>query len=327
MIPPVLEEHTPTINPPRTPVHIQNVADEINLLEYAYAVLKKKWLLIGLLIIGGIMGYVLALVQGPEYTAEAVITPRESDAPKMPNMGALGMLGGFVATQLNMSGNASLDKIDLVLGSRNFTAELIEHKNLLPLLLPEQWDSASKSWKAGFVPPDYPKVAGLLSTKLLKKEINNKNNTMTLRITSGDSLVSHAVLSAYLEYLDAFIRSSVQQDAKENRDYLEEQLISVIDPLLRAKIQELIASEVEKMMVVSKEAFIVIDPVFTTKDFKKKKLLPIILGIGLSFCGMIILIFAYAFSTAPKTSDDSVLLLQVRRELLRLPFQRLRKSR
>lgn len=297
----------------------KNNPDELNLLEYAYVMVKHKWLIIGFTILGFILGYVTALIKGPEYVAEAVIAPREVESQKSPNLSGLGMFGGMVASQLNLGGNASLDKIEIILSSRKFNAELIENKNLLPLMYIDKWDTAAKKWEDDFVPPELLKTGDYLRKEFFKKEIN-KNNTMNIRVTSKDSLASYKMLKGCLEYLDLYIRSSVQEEAKENRNYLEGQLVNVTDPLLRAKIQELIASEVEKMMVVSKEAFKIVDPEYTSKNFKKKKLYSILFSFVFLFFLTIIIVFKHVLTSTSISDDDSFYLGKFRKELFKLPF-------
>ncbi len=299
----------------------QSDPDEINLLEYFYALVKNKWLIIGLTILGFVGGYITAKIIGPKYIANAIIAPRESESVRTPDMSGLGMFGGMVMSQLKVGGNASLDKIDMILDSRSFNAELVEKKELSPLVYPEFWDSVNNKWNSDFEVPRFVSVGGYIKGEFLDKEIN-KNGTMTISIENEDSLFSYKVLSAYLEYLDTFIREDVQRDAKENRDYLENQLIGVIDPLLRTKIQELIAKEVEKMMVVSKEAFKIIDPVFTYKSFKEKKLFPLVFAFGLFFLTVLFIVFKHAFVSGDKTEGDKVLMEDIKREIVKLPFRR-----
>lgn len=303
-----------------TSVKPQSDPDEINLLEYFYVLVKNKWLIIGLTILGFIGGYIAAKIIGPKYIANAIIAPRESESVRTPDMSGLGMFGGMVMSQLKVGGNASLDKIDMILDSRSFNAELVEKKELLPLVYPEFWDSVNNKWNSDFEIPRFISVGGYIKGEFLDKEIN-KNGTMTISIENEDSLFSYKVLTAYLEYLDTFIREDVQRDAKENRDYLENQLIGVIDPLLRTKIQELIAKEVEKMMVVSKEAFKVIDPVFTYKSFKEKKLFPLVFAFGLFFLAVLFIVFKHAFVSGDKTEGDKILIDDIRREIVKLPFR------
>lgn len=122
--------------PTQTP---QSNPDEINLLEYIYALVKHKWLIIGLMFLGLAAGYIAALIKGPTWVAEAIIAPREAESQKSPSFAGLGALGGIVASQINLGGNASLEKIDLILDSREFGAKLIDHYSLLPTIYKYQW--------------------------------------------------------------------------------------------------------------------------------------------------------------------------------------------
>ncbi len=290
--------------------------DEINLLEYFYVIIKNKWLIIGLTILGYIAGHIAANRKGPVFIADAIIAPKETESVQAPNISGLGMFGGAVANQLNIGGNASLDKIELLLGSRSFNAKFVEKMELIPVLYFEFWDTLSNNWIEGFKPPKYLSAGGYAKS-FLKYEIED-NGTMKLKIEHKDSLTSNKLLFAYIKFLDFYIKENVQKDAKENRDYLENQLISVTDPLLRAKFQELIAKEVEKMMVVSKEAFRIIDNVFVSKSFKEKKLYPLAFAFGLFFGIVLILIVIHALFSAKNTKEDKKLIENIKKEIFRI---------
>ncbi len=297
--------------------------DEINLLEYIYALVKNKWLIFGFTILGLIGGYIIALVKGPTWVAETVIAPKETESQKTSSFAGLGALGGFVASQLNLAGNASLEKIDIILDSREFGAKLIERYGLLPSIYKHQWpkeykkywDSTNNNWKADFIQPKPLETGDFIKSKYLKKTLN-KNNTMTIYIKTSDSLFSLELGKQYIEYLNEFIKSSVQKEARENVSYLERQLLAISDPLLREKIQGLIANEIEKEMVVSKEAFKIVDPVFLSKQFKEKKLYPLVLGFGLFFLATMLVVFGHAFTSAPQTAEDQELIRKIKKEIM-----------
>ena len=185
----------------------QSDPDEINLLEYFYVLVKNKWLIIVLTILGLVGGYVTALILGPKYVSDAVIAPRESESIKTPDVSGLGMFGGMVMSQLKIGGNASLDKIELILDSRSFNAELVEKKELLPLAYPEFWDSANNKWVGGFEVPKFVSVGGYIKGEFLDKEIN-KNGTMTISIENEDSLFSYK-LQVYRSYTMLFVRKVI----------------------------------------------------------------------------------------------------------------------
>ncbi|MGB7567062.1 MAG: Wzz/FepE/Etk N-terminal domain-containing protein [Chitinivibrionales bacterium] len=297
--------------------------DEINLLEYAYVLVKNKWWIIGLTVFGLVLGYGAALIKGPTWVAEVLIAPHETESQKTPNLAGLGALGGLVASQLSFGGNASLDKIDLILDSREFGAKLIERYSLLPAIYKYQWpkdyqkswDFSQNTWKADFIQPKPLDMGDFIKSKFLKKT-TNKTNTMTLQIKSRDSTFSINLANNYIEYLNDYIKSNVQSDARENVSYLEKQLIAISDPLLREKIQGLIANEIEKEMVVSKEAFKVVDPVYLAKTFKEKRLYPLVFSFGLFFMTCLVLVFVQAFSSSDKTDEDRRLIEKIKKEML-----------
>jgi uncharacterized protein involved in exopolysaccharide biosynthesis len=297
--------------------------DEINLLEYIYVLVKNKWWIIGATVIGLIAGYGLALKKGPRFISEAVIAAKESESQKTPNLSSFGAFSGLVASQLNISANPGLDKIDLILGSRKFNAELIEKYDLLPMIYKEAmpkvypmlYDTVKHEWKSDFKKPVMLGMGGMIKGMFLKKEI--KTGLMTIKIESKDSTFSDTLLSKYLQYLNSYIQDNVQSDAKENVAYLEKQLVTIADPLLREKIQGLIANELEKAMLVSKEAFRIVDPPFKYSQFKQKKLFPMVFGAGLFFMTTMLVVFGHAFASGQKTDEDRELIKKIRKSLLR----------
>jgi hypothetical protein len=301
--------------------------DEINLLEYIYALVKHKRLIVGATVLGLVLGYVAALIKGPTWVAEAVIAPKEAESQKTPSFAGLGALGGLVASQLNFAGNASLDKIDQILDSRKFGARLIENYSLLPIIYKYQWpkvyrkywDAPQNAWKPEFVQPKPLDMGSFIKAKYLKKTKDIKTNTLLLKIQSKDSTFTVNLATMYVGYLNDYIKTNVQNEAKGNVGYLDSQLVSIVDPLLREKIQGLIADEIEKEMVVSKEAFKIVDPVYLSKTFKEKKLFPLVFGFGLFFMGCLFVVFLQAIASSDKTEEDKDLIEKIRKELTLLP--------
>jgi LPS O-antigen subunit length determinant protein (WzzB/FepE family) len=303
----------------------QDDSDEINLLEYIYVLVKNKWWIIGATVLGLVLGYVAAIKKGPTWISEAVISSKESDNQKTPNLSGLGAFGGMVASQLNIAGSPGLDKIDLILDSRKFNAEVIEKYNLLPLIYKVSWpktykvffDTVKNEWASDFVKPNLLRVGGHVKKEYLKKE-TSKNNTMTIQFESSDSLFSDSLLGLYLIYLNDYIKKSVQTDANENVKYLETQLITASDPLLREKLQGMIANEMEKTMLVSKEAFKIVDPKLTVKRFKEKRLFPLVLGFGFFFLIILAFFVYHAFKIRQKSKEDQVLIEKIKKEIKRI---------
>ena len=240
----------------------------------------------------------------------------------------LGALGGLVANQLNLDvGSASLNMMDMILDSRDFGAKLIEKDSLLPLIYKYQWpekynkywDPSRNTWKPKFFKPNPLAMGGFLRTKYLKKTKDTKKNVIILSIQSKDSTFTNNLATLYMEYLNEYIRTKVQTEAKENVAYLDSELISIADPLLRTKILGLLASEIEKQMVVSREAFKVADPLYMHRTFKEKKLFPFVFGFGLFFLSCLFVVFINAFNSSDKTEEDKDFIEKIRKELTLLP--------
>ncbi len=301
--------------------------DEINVLEYCYVLVKKKWLIILITIVGMVLGYVVALVKGPVFVAEVIIAPKEIESPRTPNISGLGPLGGLVASQLNMTGNASLDKIDLIVGSREFNATFIEKYGLLPAIYKYKWprqyhkffDTAQQTWKPDFIQPKSLEIGDMAQARFIKKNIDKNNTFMTISIVSKDSAFTCTWANRYITHLNNYIKSDIQEDAKENVDYLKKRLDSTDDPLLREKIQSLIANEIEKQMMVSKKAFKIVDPMYISKQFNEKRLFPLAFGFGSFFLSSLFIIFAHAFLFLEKSEEDRRLIDNLKYEVFRLP--------
>ena len=72
------------------------------------------------------------------------------------------------------------------------------------------------------------------------------------------------------------------------------------------------------MMVVSKEAFQVIDDVFVYKSFKEKKLFPLVFAFGLFFLSVLFVVFRYALFSAEKNEEDKNLIEKIKKEFFRI---------
>jgi hypothetical protein len=302
----------------------QRNPDEINLLEYLYVLVKHKRLIAGLTFAGLVLGFIVALIKGPTWVAEAVIAPKERESQKSTSLADLGALGGIVASQLSLDvGSASLNMMDMILDGRDFGAKLIEKYSLLPIIYKYQWqdkykkywDQSQNTWKNGFIQPKPLAMGGFIKTKYLKKIKDNKKNIIILSIRSKDSAFTSTLATTYVEYLSEYIKTKVQTEAKENVAYLDTQLVRIVDPLLRTKILGLLANEIEREMVVSREAFKLMDPVYQYKSFKEKKLFPLTFGFGLFFMSCLIVVFMQAFTSSDKTEEDRVLIAKIKKEM------------
>jgi hypothetical protein len=297
--------------------------NEFNALKYLYVIVKNKWWIIAMMLVGLIGGYAVALVKGGTFVAEVIIAPKEVE--KMTSLPQLGALGGLVASQLNMTGNASLDKINLILNSREFNAKFVETFDLMPEIYKQKWhklyhkywDTAQQKWKPQFVQPNPLEIGAIVKGSFVKKVIND--NTMTITIQSKDSAFTYHFAEKYIQYLNDYIKSNIQNDTKENIAYLKKIDSTTMDPLLREKILMLITNEIEKQMLVSKEAFKIVDPLYLSLMFKEKITYPLMAILGLFSLTYIFITFFPALVSSKKSEEDKQLIKKLKYEFFRDP--------
>ena len=127
--------------------------DEINLLDLFMVLVRRKWLIIGQVFLTGVAAVSISLQMRNVYRSEATIAPRqiEQSGSKVLS-GALGGLGGMVASEFGLGGGGEVDKIEVLLKSRRLVQLVVEKHNLMPLLFEDQWDQQKKAWKENPAP-------------------------------------------------------------------------------------------------------------------------------------------------------------------------------
>ena len=321
-------EHPPsisrqTLSPGQPSAESPQDPDEVNLLEYVLVLVKHKKLIIVLTFLGIVFGFIAALIKGPTWVAETVVSPKEKESFQSTSLAELGALGGLVASQFNVEGNASMNIMETILDSRDFGAQLIKRYSLLPIIFKHQWpkiykkywDFSRNAWKPSFVQPSLLAMGDIIKGKYIIKTKDGKKNVLTIKIQSTDSSFTADLSTKYVEYLNEYIKAKVQTEARDNVAYLDSQLVNVADPLLRGKILGLIANELEKEMVVSREAFKIIDPVYLYKRFNEKKTFPLVFGLGMFLITSFITVFIYSFASLGKFKRSAPFIEQIKQEL------------
>jgi len=300
--------------------------DGINLLDL-WRVIWKRRKLIGVLVIAVVFVTVGAsLFMNNIYQSKAVIIP--ITAKDSGGGGALSTLasqfGGV--SGISLPGSSSSTEIVSLLNSNILREKVVERYRLMPVLFYEQWDSRKKEWKhdqgislnplrwvlnlVKAVGPSDQKAARRKEEEGIPQmwdalrllngivQVNNstKDNTIILTVDNEDPELSAKMVGYFLETLTEHMSSEAKRVALTNRNYLEEQLQKTADPLIRQKIYNLIAQQLETaMMAEVKEnfAFKIIDPPkVPDRKIKPKRALMVVLSFSLAlFMGVFIAFF------------------------------------
>ncbi|WP_367361198.1 Wzz/FepE/Etk N-terminal domain-containing protein [Syntrophus sp. (in: bacteria)] len=269
------------------------------------------------------------------YQARAVIIPiTAKDSGGGGALSALASQFGGVAG-VSLPGSSSSSEIISLLNSNILREKVVDRHRLMPVLFYERWDSRKGQWKrdegislnplkwlmslvkaAGTSDPKgaggteeegVPKMWDAL--RLLKEivQVNSsaKDNTIVLTVENRDPELAAKLATYFLDTLTEHMSSEAKRVALINRNYLEQQLQATADPLIRQKIYNLIAQQLETaMMAEVKEnfAFKVIDPPkIPDRKVKPKRALMAVLSLAAAlFMGVFIAFFLEYLKRAQK---------------------------
>jgi uncharacterized protein involved in exopolysaccharide biosynthesis len=244
----------------------------------------RRWIS-GCVLVATVLGVVYALLAPPVYSSYATLGLKDRDQGD----GTTRLLSQFSA----MGGggamaNNTLNKMEVILGSYELAEDVVQaHPDLIPQLFPKRWDSERKAWK-----PKYAKRPPTLdqATRVLRGYLEVTNNVrkgfITMEVRARSASLAKRVADAYLLALRDKIRIDVMQSADADRRYLEAQLNNTLDPILQEKIQGMIAFQIEKSMLVSSQAFEVLErPIYPRKKIgpQRKKIVLTAFMVGLLF--------------------------------------------
>ena len=283
--------------------------DEINLLDLFMVLVRRKRLIIGLVFLAGVAAVISSLLMANVYRSETTIAPRQIEqSGSMALSGALGGLGGLVASEFGLGGGGEVDKIEVLLKSRQLVQLVVEKHNLMPLLFEKKWDAQKKGWKESPA-PTIQDAYKLIKDGLLKVTRDRKTDVITVSIEHKNPEFARSVVDYYLTELSEGLRAKVLKDAQENMRFLTEQLDRTTDPLLREKIYNMLAKEIEKDTFARAQTyygFYVLDPPIAPDLNKKagpKRSLIGILSVMVAFFVAVFLAFFLEYLGRLKTEE------------------------
>jgi uncharacterized protein involved in exopolysaccharide biosynthesis len=298
--------------------------DEINLVDYWRVLLKHKKLIGRIVLVVVVATAVLSLFMTNIFQAKALITPVGSKDTGGGTLSVLAQqLGGLPGlTALPMPGTASLAELVNLLNSNIVRTKMIEKNNLLPVLFHEQWDPEKKEWKKGLslnpmvllrkvisvvTPPDTnarkkeggaPDIQDGLRAlgDVVTVRQNIKENTVTITVDYPDPETAAGMAAQLLDALNDHMTGESKRVAKLNKEYLEDQIAKNSDFIIKQKIYNLVAQQIETIMMAEvKEnfAFKILDPpIVPDKKIKPNRMQMVILSFLVSlFVGIFVAFF------------------------------------
>jgi uncharacterized protein involved in exopolysaccharide biosynthesis len=294
----------PTAGPPA----LTDDEDEINLLDLFLVLVRRKWLIFWMVFVAGVAAVTISLLLTNIYRSEATIAPREEDKGAAASLSTLGGLGGFVASELGLGGGGSLEKLEVLLRSRDLSFRVIQKNDLLPVLFPDRWDSNANQWREDDK-PSLEEANRKIQLDLLKVTSDTTKKTIVIGFDQPDPKMSQQIVGHYLTELSEMLREQVLQDAAENQRFFQEQLQKTSDALLRDKIYAMLAKEIEKETFAKAQkyySFLVLDPPFLPDpkfEVKPKRAIICVLSVAAAFFMAVMWVFFLDFVQRVKTQE------------------------
>jgi len=292
---------------------------EIDLYSLFLILKKRKLSTFIITFLGLLVGLYVAVFSPNIYRSTAIIIPTGNG--KGSNLGPLGALRGLAG--LHMPGSAGTSEIITLLQTRQLREVLMNKHELLPVLFFERWDEEKKSWKKGeegFSLDNLLKLPRRFFSYLVQRarslpasagKDKKKNDAPSLndglRVLNGiysiteDKRLGTIKVSAdfydpakaawlseiLLQSLKDYMSSEAIVTAEKNLANLHLELPRTTDPLLRQKLQTLIAQNLERkvMAKVNREfGFKILDPPYVPdRKFKPKRSQIVMVSLASSF--------------------------------------------
>ncbi|MDA8125059.1 MAG: Wzz/FepE/Etk N-terminal domain-containing protein [Deltaproteobacteria bacterium] len=251
--------------------------EEINLLDYWRVIWKRRRMIAGLAIVTAIAALVISLFMTDIYRAKAVIMPvaAKDSGGSGAGLAALAQQFGGIPG-ISLPGSASSSEIVSLLKSNILREKMIQEYNLMPVLFHKRWDPGRQAWKksgelgfferspleylsrikrafapkppAGVPQRDHDIPTTWDALRLLDETIrisqDVKQNTITISADFYNPELAARIVDHYLATLTNYMSNEAKRVARTNRQYLEEQLGSTADPIIKQKTYNMIAQQI-----------------------------------------------------------------------------------
>ncbi len=247
----------------------------------AYLWTNRKRLVLGALPFL-ILGILYAIFSASAYTVKVNVFPKES------GMGRGGGNFSISGISLRPFQNTLIEKMDFIVLSEEIAEMVVRRDTLLPVLYPKLWDANEKNWRKPA--PSSREGAQTLQSMLVT---SGGKSYLGLMVTTRQADLSLKVMRSYLEVLNEKMRNDARIDMERNVAFLETQLAVTQDPMLRDKLQELIASQLENFMYQGASAFDVVgDLRRPLKPDSSNRILVILVSLfaGLALSGFVLIL-------------------------------------
>ena len=268
------------------------IEEEVDLLEYLYAILRYKYRILVIAMLGAVLIFGYSKFLDDIYASSALVAVNIRDKPGgvAPKDYRASDALGLIEHEFIIEGAHSNERDRLMARMRSlkFSQTFIEENDLLPYIFEKQWDKKNKKWLEGFK-PDIREANKIFNETIRGLETDDDTGLLNIRFKTRDPKLSAELANKFVERFNQFIRENEATELKARRDYLDARLTEVENIELHRSIyrlmetqlaaESLIYARTEYPLEVIQPAF---PPLFKTYPQRKK-------WAALTFVGLLLL--------------------------------------
>ncbi len=239
--------------------------DELSLIDLWNILWKRKWIILTLGPIAGVIGIVIALTSEEIFRSETLLAPVSEEGDGGGLSALAGQFGGLASMAgINLGGGGNTETAIATLKSRKFLMPFIHENKLLPILFRDKYNDSNKSWETKDQgPPSDWKTYKVFTEDVFKVSQDKKTGLITLSIDLPNPERGVQLVNQLPIKINSYLRDKARKETERNLAYLRQQLEETQVLEIRESLYTLIESETKNAMLANAKeeyAFKIIDP-------------------------------------------------------------------
>ena len=271
------------------------IEEEVDLLEYLYAILRYKYRILIVAMVGAVAIFGYSKLVDDIYMSTAVVAVNIKEKP-----------GGVSPKEYRASDALGLIEHDFIIDaaqsneryrlmarmrSMKFSQLFIEENDLLPYIFHKRWNAEQKKWKDGFKPDI--REAGQIFQGIRGLQSDDESGLLRIHFKTRDPKLSADLANKFVKRFNKYIRDSQAIELKARSEYLQSRLEEVENIELHRSIYRLMETQLaaESLLYARSEYPLeVIQPAFPPiyKNYPQRKKWAALTFVGLVLLGVMV---------------------------------------
>lgn len=225
-------------------------ADTPTLREIWSELVRQKWLVGSIALVGALLGLAAALLSDPVYKATVVVKVTDP----ADRQGALGnltsQLGGLAALAgVKVPGGGDRSEAIAVLKSKELAALFIGKHDLLPELYPQRWNASTRTWKRAA--PRLPLAVKKFSESMRDIVEDKATGLVLVAIRARTPQRAAALANDLVVVANEKLRRRAIEEATKSLQFLDAEIQKTTNVQLQRTIAEMMQSQLNTAMLAN----------------------------------------------------------------------------